>query len=60
VAIEDIRALAPAVMRHRMGLNFAAHAEGVDTDEIVKRLLESVPFEERLYDEKPGHRAAAI
>jgi MoxR-like ATPase len=60
VAIEDIRALAPAVMRHRMGLNFAAHAEGVSTDDIVKRLLDSIPFEERLYDVQSKHRAAAV
>jgi len=60
VAIEDIRALAPSVMRHRMGLNFAAHAEGVTSDDIVKRLLESVPFEERLYDVQSRHRAASV
>jgi len=60
VAVEDVRALAPAVMRHRMGLNFAAHAEGVSTDDIVKRLLETIPFEERLYDVNPRRRAAAV
>jgi len=60
VAIEDIRALAPAVMRHRMGINFAAHAEGVSADDIVKRLLDSIPFEERLYDAKSKHRAAGV
>jgi MoxR-like ATPase len=60
VAIEDIRALAPAVMRHRMGVNFAAHAEGVSADEIVKRLLDSIPFEEKLYDVQPKRRATAV
>jgi MoxR-like ATPase len=59
VAVEDIRALAPAIMRHRMGLNFAAHAEGVSTDDIVKRLLETIPSEERLYDARPTHGTAA-
>jgi len=58
VAVEDIRALAPSVIRHRMGLNFAAHAEGVSTDHIVKRLLDSIPFEEGLYDVQSGRRAA--
>ncbi|MBM4164336.1 MAG: MoxR family ATPase [Lentisphaerae bacterium] len=60
VAIEDIRALAPSVMRHRIGLNFAAHAEGVSTDDIVKRLLTSIPCEEKLYDAKPKHRATGV
>jgi MoxR-like ATPase len=60
VAIEDIRALAPAVMRHRMGINFAAHAEGVSADDIVKRLLDHIPSEERLYDGQSRHRAAAV
>ena len=60
VAIEDIRALAPAVMRHRMGINFAAHAEGVSTDNIVKRLLDTIPFEEKLYDVQSKRRATAV
>jgi MoxR-like ATPase len=58
VAVEDVRALAPSVMRHRMGLNFAAHAEGVNADHIVKRLLDSIPFEEGLYDVQSKRRAA--
>jgi MoxR-like ATPase len=60
VAIEDIRALAPSVIRHRMGLNFAAHAEGISTDDVVRRLLESIPCEERLYDAKSKHRPAGV
>ena len=60
VAIEDIRALAPAVMRHRMGLNFAAHAEGVSTDDVINRLLDTIPFEEKLYDGKSKHGTATV
>jgi len=60
VAIEDIRALALPILRHRMGLNFAAHAEGVSTDDVVKRLLESIPSEERLYDARTKHRTATV
>jgi MoxR-like ATPase len=51
VAMEDVQALALPVMRHRMGLNFAAQSEGVDTDEVVRRLLATVPADERLYDD---------
>jgi MoxR-like ATPase len=50
VAVEDVQALAMPVMRHRMGLNFAAQSEGITPDDVVKRLLESIPADERLYD----------
>jgi MoxR-like ATPase len=43
VSLEDIKAVALPVMRHRMLLNFQAEAEGIDQDEIVSRLLEAVP-----------------
>ena len=43
VAFEDIRALAHPVLRHRILRNFHAEAERVTTDEIIDRLLESVP-----------------
>jgi MoxR-like ATPase len=49
VAIEDVQALALPVLRHRMGLNFAAQAEGVTTDDVVKRLLDEIPADEKLY-----------
>jgi MoxR-like ATPase len=42
VAPEDIRAVAPAVLRHRVLLNFQAEADGLDPDQIVGRLLETV------------------
>jgi len=60
VAIEDVQALALPVMRHRMGLNFAAQSEGVGTDDIVRRLLELVPTDERLYDGKDNRETAAL
>jgi MoxR-like ATPase len=50
VAIDDVQALALPVMRHRMGLNFAAQSEGVDTDDVVKKLLEAIPSSGALYD----------
>ncbi len=49
VAIEDVQALALPVMRHRMGLNFAAQSEGVTTDHVVRKLLDSIPSDEKLY-----------
>ncbi len=43
VSYGDIRALAPSVLRHRILLNFHAEAERINTDEVVRRLLEVVP-----------------
>ena len=52
VAVEDIQTLALPVMRHRMGLNFAAQSEGKKTDDIVRQLLDEIPADEKLYDSK--------
>ncbi len=43
VSCEDIRASAPPVLRHRILLNFQAESEKLDTDQIIKRLIETVP-----------------
>ncbi len=40
---EDIRAVAPACLRHRLILNFEGEAEGVGTDDIIGELLHLVP-----------------
>ncbi len=39
---EDVRALAPDVLRHRIVLTFEAEAEDVTTDEVVARVLGAV------------------
>jgi MoxR-like ATPase len=43
VAPEDVQALAPDVMRHRIVLTFDAEAEGLDTDAVVEQVLRAVP-----------------
>ncbi len=43
VASEDIRAVAPAVLRHRIVTNFNAEAEGLKPDDIVQHLVENTP-----------------
>ncbi len=43
VSIDDIRAVAHPVLRHRVLTNFNAEADGVRSDDIVDRLLESLP-----------------
>ena len=36
---DDIRALALPILRHRIGLNFAAMSDGVTTDDVIMKLL---------------------
>jgi len=42
VAPHHIKAIAPDVLRHRILLTFEGEAEGVTTDQFIKRLLEVV------------------
>ena len=42
VSIEDIQALAPSVLRHRIVPNYKAQGEGLSSVEIIKRLLSEV------------------
>ena len=39
-SIDDVVALAPPVLRHRMALTFAARADGVGIEDVINRLLE--------------------
>jgi MoxR-like ATPase len=43
--IEDVRAVAHAVLRHRIVTNFTAEAEGVKPDRIIDDLLSTVPVD---------------
>jgi MoxR-like ATPase len=42
VALDDLRALAPAALRHRILLNFEGQAEGARTDDLVQTVLQHV------------------
>jgi len=52
VGLEDIRAVAAPVLRHRIKTNFNADAEGITADELVRRLIASVPTDNDGYDER--------
>ena len=41
---QDVRELAKDVLRHRMVLSYEALAEGVDADQILDRVLETIPM----------------
>jgi len=43
LSTDDVRELALAVMRHRIILNFDAHADGKTPDSILKEIIASVP-----------------
>jgi MoxR-like ATPase len=43
VSVDDIRAVARPVLRHRIVINYNAQAAGETSDAIVKRLLADVP-----------------
>jgi MoxR-like ATPase len=42
VSLDDVRAVAPPVLRHRLLVNFQAEAEGVGAESVVAQLLEHV------------------
>ncbi len=40
---DDIKACAPDVLRHRIRISYEAEAEGIDSEDIVRQILETVP-----------------
>ena len=46
VDCEDIAAIAPSILRHRIATNFAAQGEGITTDTVVQELLKTIPRNE--------------
>jgi len=43
VSCDDVRAIAKPVLRHRLFTNFNADAEGVGPDQVIDKLIETVP-----------------
>ena len=43
VSIEDVQRLAAPILRHRILTNFHAESDGITTDDLVKRLIATVP-----------------
>jgi MoxR-like ATPase len=39
---EDVRAIAPDVLRHRIGLSFEAEAEEMNSDDIINKIINKV------------------
>ena len=45
VSFKDVQDVAYLALRHRLILNFEAHAEGVTPDSIVQNLVSTMPVE---------------
>jgi MoxR-like ATPase len=58
VAVEDVKAVAHPVLRHRIVTNFSAAAEGMTSDRIIDRLLAEVEPTAGLAAGIPGVRSA--
>jgi MoxR-like ATPase len=43
VTLDDLRKLAKPVLRHRVLVNYRAEAEGITVENVIDRLIESVP-----------------
>ncbi|MBN1854385.1 MAG: AAA family ATPase, partial [Pirellulales bacterium] len=43
VSIDDVQKIAIPVLRHRISTNFQAQAEGMTTEDIIERLLATIP-----------------
>jgi MoxR-like ATPase len=54
VTVQDIRAIAHPVLRHRIVTNFTAEAEGVTTDKVIDKLLEVIPAKEAEFEKNPA------
>ena len=53
---DDVRAMAYPVLRHRLFTNFNADAEGIDVDQVIEKILQTVP--EPTYGEALGAKAS--
>ena len=43
VTADDIKAVAPAVLRHRIVLSYESEADGITTDAVIEQLLQRIP-----------------
>jgi MoxR-like ATPase len=41
-SVDDVIALAGPVLRHRMAISFAARADGISLDDVIRRLVAAI------------------
>src|SRR5262245_31727783 len=42
-AADDVAAVAPPILRHRLIANFSAQSEGISVEDVIRKLLQLVP-----------------
>ena len=52
VSTDDVKAVCLPILRHRIIPSFAARSEGMTSDSLIEKLLEEIPANEDLYQEK--------
>ena len=52
VSTDDVREVCLPILRHRIIPNFAARSEKMTSDSLIEKLLEEIPANEELYQEK--------
>jgi MoxR-like ATPase len=52
VTPEDIQAIAKPVLRHRVITNFNAEADNITPDDVIEKLLDTVPVDGESGEEK--------
>ncbi len=48
VSCDDIAAVTAPILRHRIIPNFAAQSEGITADDVVKKILEAIPKDQKV------------
>ena len=48
VGCENVAAVAPSILRHRISPNFTAQSEGITPDMLITQLLEAIPQHEQM------------
>ena len=52
VSTDDVKAVCLPILRHRVIPSFAARSQGMTSDSLIEKLLEEIPANEDLYQEK--------
>ena len=51
--VDDVRAVATSALRHRLAANYAARANGMDSEQLIQMLLDEVPADQK-YEQPVG------
>ena len=46
-SFEDVKFVAPSVLRHRVLLDYNAQVEGITVNQVIDQIIEEVPFQDQ-------------